>query len=181
MKVILKKDILKLGDQGEIVNVKNGYGRNFLIPQGLARLATEGAIREQEEMMRQASRKIAQRNEENEQLAADLEKLEVVVEVKVGEENRIFGTVTPTQVAVQLAKQGFDIDRRRIELDEDVKMLGVFTATVKLTSSISTQVKVRVEPMVDEAAALEAAEPIVDEVEAAEPEVDEVAEEDEEA
>lgn len=150
MKVILKKDVHKLGDEGQIVNVKNGYGRNFLIPQGLARLATDGAIREHEEMMRQASRRIAQRNEENQKLAEDLGKVEVVVEVKVGEENRIFGTVTPTQVAVQLAKQGFDIDRRRIEIIEEIKVLGVYAATVKLTSEISAEVKVRVEPMAEE-------------------------------
>ncbi len=150
MKVILKKDIHKLGDEGQIVNVKNGYGRNFLIPQGLARLATDGAIREHQEMMRQASRRIAQRTEENQKLAEDLGKLEITVEVKVGEENRIFGTVTPTQVAVQLAKQGFDIDRRRIEIAEEIKMLGVYSATVKLTSEISAEVKVHVEPMVEE-------------------------------
>ncbi len=150
MKVILKQDIPKLGDEGQIVTVKNGYGRNFLIPQGLAKLATEGAIREHEEMMRQASRRIAQRQEENEKLAADLEKVEVSVEVKVGEENRIFGTVTPTQVAVQLAKQGYEIDRRRIEMDEEIKVLGVYTASIKLTSEISTSVKVRVEPIKEE-------------------------------
>ena len=150
MKVILKKDIPKLGDEGQIVTVKNGYGRNFLIPQGLAKLATEGAIREHEEMMRQASRKIAQRREENEKLAADLEKVEVAVEVKVGEENRIFGTVTPTQVGIQLAKQGFEIDRRRIEINEEIKVLGVYSATVKLSSDITAQVKVRVEPMTEE-------------------------------
>ncbi|MFK7848144.1 MAG: 50S ribosomal protein L9 [Rhodothermales bacterium] len=150
MKVILKKDIHKLGDEGQIVTVKNGYGRNFLIPQGLARLATDGAIREHEEMMRQASRRIAQRNEENQKLAEDLGKVEVVVEVKVGEENRIFGTVTPTQVAVQLAKQGFDIDRRRIDIVEEIKVLGVYTASLKLTSEITAEVKVRVEPMVEE-------------------------------
>ena len=151
MKVILKQDIPKLGDEGQIVTVKNGYGRNFLIPKGLAKLATDGAIREHEEMMRQASRRIAQRKEENEKLAADLEKVEVAVEVKVGEENRIFGTVTPTQVAVQLAKQGYEIDRRRIEMDEEIKVLGVYTASIKLSSEISTTVKVRVEPIKEEA------------------------------
>ena len=150
MKVILKKDVPKLGDEGEIVTVKNGYGRNFLIPQGLAKLATDGAIREHDEMIRQASRKIAQRNEENQKLAEDLNKVEVVVDVKVGEENRIFGTVTPTQVAVQLARQGYEIDRRRIEINEEIKMLGVYTANIKLGSDISAQVKVRVESQADE-------------------------------
>ncbi len=100
--------------------------------------------------MRQASRKIAQRNEENEQLAKDLNKVEVIVEVKVGEENRIFGTVTPTQVAVQLTKQGFEIDRRNISLNEDIKMIGVYAATVRLSSDAIAQVKVRVEPTVVE-------------------------------
>lgn len=152
MKVILKKDVPKLGDEGEIVTVKNGYGRNYLIPQGLAKLATEGAIREHDEMVRQASRKIAQRKEENQKLADDLNKVEVVVEVKVGEENRIFGTVTPTQVGVQLAKQGYDIDRRRIEINEEIKVLGVYSANVKLSSDISAVVKVRVEPQTDESA-----------------------------
>lgn len=150
MKVILKKDVPKLGDEGEIVTVKNGYGRNYLIPQGFAKLATEGAIREHDEMIRQASRKIAQRKEENQKLAEDLNKVEVVVEVKVGEENRIFGTVTPTQVAVQLARQGYEIDRRRIEINEEIKMLGVYTANIKLSSDISAQVKVRVESQTDE-------------------------------
>ena len=150
MKVILKEDIPKLGDLGDIVTVKNGYGRNYLIPQKLAVQATPSAIREHEELMKQASRKLAKRKDELTVLAAELEKVEVAVQAKVGEENRIFGTVTPTQVAVQLGKQGFDIDRRRIDMVEEIKVIGVYTALIRLSSEISANVKVRVEPMEDE-------------------------------
>ncbi len=150
MKVILIQDVPNLGDEGTIVTVKNGFGRNYLIPQGLARLATPSAIKSQQEFLKQASRKIAKRKEEFATLVTELEKIEVVVEARVGEENRIFGTVTPTQVAVQLTKQGFEIDRRNISLNEDIKMIGVYAATVRLSSDAIAQVKVRVEPTVVE-------------------------------
>lgn len=149
MKVILIKDVPNLGDEGDVVAVKNGYGQNFLIPRGLARLATPSAIKAHEELLRQASRKIARRKDELTTLAAELENVEVIVEAKVGEENRIFGTVTPTQVAVQLAKQGFDIDRRYIEINEEIKMIGVYSATVKLSSEAIARVKLRVEPLTE--------------------------------
>lgn len=150
MKVILKEDIPSLGDEGDVVKVKDGYARNYLIPKKLAIQATPSALKAHEELMRQASRKLARRKEELEKLAAELENVEVTVEAKVGEEERIFGTVTPTQVGVQLAKQGFDIDRRRIEIEEEIKMLGVYTAVVRLSSEISAKVKVRVVPAEEE-------------------------------
>jgi large subunit ribosomal protein L9 len=150
MKVILIKDVPNLGDEGHVVTVKNGYGRNFLLPQGLARLATPSAVKAHNEFLRQASRKIAMRKDELSGLVKELEKVEVVVEAKVGEENRIFGTVTPTQVAVQLAKQGFEIDRRLIEINEEIKMIGIYSATVRLSSEAIAQVRVRVEPTTEE-------------------------------
>ena len=153
MKVILKEDIPNLGDLGDVVTVKDGYGRNYLIPKKLAVQATPNALKEHQELMRQASRKLARRKDELAQLAAELEKVEIVVEAKVGEEDRIFGTVTPTQVGIQLSKQGFDIDRRRIEITEEIKMLGVYSAVVRLSSEISASVKVRVEPESEEAEA----------------------------
>jgi large subunit ribosomal protein L9 len=146
MKVILLEDIEKLGAQGEIVSVKGGYGRNYLIPQKLARLATPMAIKAVEEERRQASRRLMKAKEDAEALAKQMEKLEVVVTAKVGEEDRIFGTVTPQQVALGLATQGITVDRRKVELDEDVRMIGVYTATVKLHPEVSAKVKVRVEP-----------------------------------
>jgi large subunit ribosomal protein L9 len=150
MKVILIKDVPNLGDEGHVVTVKNGYGRNFLIPQGLARLATPSAVKAHNEFLRQASRKIAMRKYELSGLGKELDMVEVVVEAKVGEEKRIFGTVTPTQVAVQLAKQGFEIDRRLIEINEEIKMIGIYSATVRLSSEAIAQVRVRVEPTTEE-------------------------------
>lgn len=150
MQVILLKEVEKLGEEGEIVSVKNGYGRNYLIPQGLARLATPGAIKAQKEEERQASRKRLQEKENAEQLAAEMANMELVVTAKVGEENRIFGTVTSQQVALQLATKGIQIDRRKIELDEDIKVIGVYTASVKLHPKVTATVKVRVEPTTDD-------------------------------
>ena len=150
MKVILLQDVPNLGDTGAVVNVKNGYGRNYLIPQGLAVLATAGEIKRIEEEHRQAANKLAAKRDELTALAEQLGKVEVVVQARVGEEDRIFGTVTPTQVAVQLDQQGFSVDKRRIKLAEEIKTTGVFTANVQLASDIIAAVKVRVDPLVTE-------------------------------
>lgn len=150
MKIILLKDVIGLGEQGDVVTVKDGYGRNFLIPRLLGVMATPGAVKAKAEERRQASRKIAKRKDEQLALVAQLEKTEVVVHSRVGEENRIFGTVTPTQVGIELTKQGFEIDRRLIELNEDIRMIGVYSATVRLSGDAIAQVKVRVEPLVEE-------------------------------
>lgn len=154
MKIILLQDVVGLGDQGDIVTVKNGYGRNYLIPRQLGVMATPSAVKAQNEELRQKSRKLAKRREEQLALIAQLENAEVVVTARVGEENRIFGTVTPTQVASELGKQGFQLDRRVIEMDEEIRHIGVYTATVRFNSELSAKVKVRVEPLVeaDEAA-----------------------------
>lgn len=144
MKLILLKDVDNLGEEGEIVTVKDGYGRNFLIPQRLARVASEGAVRHQKEIQRQRSRKLAKVREDAEAIKEQLEGTQVVIAAKTGEENRIFGTVTSQQIAVELSKQGFDIDRRDIDLDEDIRMIGVYNATVKIHRDISANVKVQV-------------------------------------
>jgi large subunit ribosomal protein L9 len=146
MKVILLQDVDNLGEEGEIVTVKPGFGRNFLIPQGQALIATKGAVKARHEEMRQQSRKRAQAKDDAVALKEQLEKTELVIEAKVGEENRIFGTVTSQQVAVKLALQGFNIDRRNIELNEDIRMVGVYTADVKVFSDVHAQVKVQVIP-----------------------------------
>jgi large subunit ribosomal protein L9 len=150
MKIILLQDVYGLGEQGDIVTVKNGYGRNFLIPRHLGAMATPSAIKAHAEERRQASRKIAKRKEEQQALVAQLEQTSVTVLARVGEENRIFGTVTPTQVAVELAKQGFELDRRLIELDEDIRTVGDYTATVRLSGDAAAKVKVKVEPLQEE-------------------------------
>lgn len=146
MKLILTQDVEKLGEAGDVVTVKDGFGRNYLIPRGLARLATAGAVRAHEEEVRQASRKLAKKKEGALEIARQLEQTEVLIPVKVGEENRIFGTVTAQQLAVELAKRGFEVDRRKIDLSEDIRMIGVYTAEVRIHPEVSAQVKIRVTP-----------------------------------
>ena len=146
MQVILLKEVDNLGDEGDIVDVKNGYGRNFLIPQGLALMATKGTIKAREEEQRQTARKKAQKKEDAQRVAKELENMEVVIAVRVGEENRIFGTVTPQQLAVELAQRGFDIDRRKIEFTEDIRVIGVYTAKVRVFPDVTANVKVQVIP-----------------------------------
>lgn len=144
MKLLLLKDVDKLGEEGDIVDVKDGYGRNYLIPQQKATMASKGIIRHHQEIERQRARKRAQAQENAEEIKKQLESTKVVIAAKVGEENRIFGTVTSQQLAVELSKQGFEIDRRDIELDEDIRMIGVYSATVKLHRDVAATVKVEV-------------------------------------
>ena len=146
MKVILLKNVDNLGEEGMIVNVKDGYGQNFLIPNGAARLATKTAIKAQLEERRQASRKLNKKKDDALALAKQMSSLEVVIFAKVGEESRIFGSVTAQHVVDGLAAQGITVDRRKVELDEDIRMLGVYTAKVKIHAGVIAEVKVRVEP-----------------------------------
>lgn len=146
MKVILLQHVDHLGDEGEIHEVADGYGRNYLIPQGKARMATEGAIRQVQEEDRQAARKRAQKKEDAEVVAQDLEDMQVVFTAKVGEEDRIFGTVTTQQIAVELANRGFDIDRRDIELSEEIRHIGTYTAMVQVHSDVTARLSVQVIP-----------------------------------
>ncbi len=144
MKLILLQDVDNLGEEGSVVTVKDGYGRNYLIPQRLARVASDGAIRHQKEIQRQRARKHAKVREDAEAIKEQLEGVQVVIAAKTGEENRIFGTVTSQQVAVELNKQGFEIDRRDVELEEEIRMIGVYTASVKIHREITASVKIQV-------------------------------------
>ncbi len=146
MKVILLSDLKNLGEEGEVVAVRAGYARNYLIPKGYARIATPGAVRARQDQLQQQMRKHAQERDNSELLRRELEKVVVRVEAKVGEEDRIFGTVTPQQVALGLAVQGFQIDRRTVSFSEDIRSLGVYTATIKLDTDIQAKVKVQVMP-----------------------------------
>ncbi|MCY3486933.1 MAG: 50S ribosomal protein L9 [Rhodothermaceae bacterium] len=147
MKVILLTDVPNLGNEGEVISVKNGYGRNWLIPQRLAQMATPGAVRAFEDQMRQQARRRAQERNNAEEIKNQLENAVVNIEAKVGEENRIFGTITSQQVALGLAVQGFNIDRRIITINEDIKVLGEYTATIKLHAEVHAQLSVHVVPV----------------------------------
>jgi large subunit ribosomal protein L9 len=146
MKVILTQNVDHLGEKGEIHEVADGYGRNYLIPQGMARMATDGAVKQLREEEKQAARKQAAAAEDAEELKKELEDMQVVFTAKVGEENRIFGTVTTQQIAVELSNRGFDIDRRNISLDEEIRVVGQYTAEIDLHPDVTAQLSIQVIP-----------------------------------
>jgi large subunit ribosomal protein L9 len=142
MKLILKQDVEKLGTAGDLVDVKPGYGRNYLIPQGKADLATPGAIRQFEHLKREAALRAELSVEAAKELAQQLEATSVTIPVTVGEDDKIHGTVTNIQVAEALEEREIIIDRRKISLDQDIKSLGEYTATIDLLGDLKPKVKV---------------------------------------
>jgi large subunit ribosomal protein L9 len=143
MQVILKDFVKGLGDKNDIVTVKNGYGRNYLIPQGLAVIATKSTIKMAEENIRQAAHKQAKIKEDAEVLAEKMNGLKLVIPAKAGSNGKIFGSVTTLQIARVLADRGFDIDKRKVSAP-DIKNLGEYTATVNLHKEVAVEVAVEV-------------------------------------
>lgn len=141
MKVILKEDVEKLGQAGELVDVKDGYGRNYLIPQAKAVLATKGAIAEVELMQKRAALKAELTVQEAKDLAKVLEATSLTISVTTGEDDKIHGTVTNVQIAEALQEREIFVDRRDISIDSDVKVLGEYTATVNLLGELKPTVK----------------------------------------
>ena len=142
MKVILRKEHEKLGQIGTLVEVKDGYARNFLIPKGIAYPATDGSMRALEEEKKQAARRLGKELKTSEKLAAELEKVSITLQMKVGEDEKLFGAVTSQMIADSLKEKGFDIDKRIIELEEPIKALGIYNVNVKLHANVSGKVKV---------------------------------------
>jgi len=137
MEIILKEDIENLGYKNDVVNVKNGYGRNFLIPNGLAVIATSSSKKMMEETLKQRAHKEAKLVEEAESMAEKLGKLSVQVQTKAGEKGKIFGSVNNIQVAKALKDAGFEIDRKNIIIDQEhIKELGKYEAKLKLYKHI---------------------------------------------
>ena len=132
----------KLGKIGDIVEVKNGYARNYLIPQSIAALATEKSekILQRERVINE--RRLGKQKKAAEQLAAELEKLSLTATVNVGEEDKVFGSVTSQMVADLLSKEGYEIDKRKILLDEPIKALGIYDVKIKLQSEVEGTVKI---------------------------------------
>ncbi|MDG1747818.1 MAG: 50S ribosomal protein L9 [Bacteroidia bacterium] len=143
MKVILKEDIKHVGLKDDVVEVKNGYGRNFLIPQGKAKLATDGALKMLAEDVRQREFKMDKLRKDAEALAEKVNGTTVSIKTKAGASGRIFGSITTLQIANALKEKGFDVDRRKIVTD-DIKELGTFPATVNLFKDISATVNLEV-------------------------------------
>lgn len=143
MKVILKDFVKGFGEKNDIVEVKNGYGRNYLIPQGLATIATPSAIKMAEENVRQAAHKQAKIKEDAQAMADKLEGLKLTVPTKAGSNGKIFGSVTTIQLAQSLAERGFDVDKRKISAP-DMKNLGEYKATISLHKEVSVELNVDV-------------------------------------
>ena len=137
MEVILKKNVDKLGYANEIVSVKPGYGRNFLIPQGYAILATASAKKAHEEIMRQKAHKETKMVTEAQEMAAKLVDLKISIFTKAGEKGKIFGSVNTVQLSEALKKEGFEIDRRSISIkNEPIKEVGSYTAEANLFKGV---------------------------------------------
>jgi large subunit ribosomal protein L9 len=146
MKIILRKDHELLGNAGELLDVKDGYARNYLIPHGIATAASPSNIKAYEETRRQQSRKIEKEKEDARKVAAQLEGTEVRVQVKAGEEDKVFGSVTSQMIYDALVEKGFNtIDKKKIVLKESIKTLGEHSVNVRLYSEVSANLKVVVE------------------------------------
>ncbi|MFN5441631.1 MAG: 50S ribosomal protein L9, partial [Flavobacteriia bacterium] len=145
MEVILKKNVDKLGYANEVVTVKPGYGRNFLIPQGYAVLATASAKKAHEEIMRQKSHKESKMLAEAQEVAAKLADVTLSIATKAGENGKIFGSVNTVQIAEALREAGFDIDRKSLKIkDEPIRDLGTFEAEANLYKGVKQTFKIEV-------------------------------------
>ncbi len=141
MKVILRQDVPDLGKAGQVLEVKTGYGRNYLIPRNLAISATKANLKAIGEIDKQNQVRERKRKRSAEQLKDKLEKLSLTIEVLVGEEDKIFGSVTSQNVAELLNAQGYVIDKRNVLLDDPIKSLGVYTVPVKVEKDVVANVK----------------------------------------
>jgi large subunit ribosomal protein L9 len=150
MEVVLKKDHEKLGKAMDVVNVKDGYARNFLIPQGIAVVATEGNRKAVAESKKLSEKREDKKLKEARVQAKKIEKIPCTIKVKVGEEDKLFGSVTTQEIADFLTKEGFAVEKRDIELEEPIKQLGVYTVKVNLYKDEYAKLKVWV--VKDEAA-----------------------------
>lgn len=140
MQVILKEDIFNLGFKDEVVTVKPGYGRNYLIPQGKAIMATPSAIKMLEENLRQRAHKLEKIKADAQALGAKLEGVSLTIGAKASATGKIFGSVTNIQVAEELAKQGLEVDRKSIYIKDAVKELGSYKAIARLHKEVSVEI-----------------------------------------
>jgi len=140
MEIILKHDIKHLGEKDDVVVVKPGYGRNYLIPQGLATLATPSAKKVLAENIKQAQFKQEKIKKDATELATKLEAIKLTIGAKAGETGKIFGKVNSIQIADALKAQGFDVDRRRITFETEPKLVGEYIANLNLHKEVKVQV-----------------------------------------
>ncbi|MEK6649919.1 MAG: 50S ribosomal protein L9 [Bacteroidota bacterium] len=142
MKIILRQDYSQLGKIGDVKDVKDGFARNFLIPRDIAYEATPSALRMLEEERKRTGRRQEKERASAEHLAAQLEKISVTLSVKVGEDDKLFGSVTSQMIADALAEKSITLDKRQIELEDTIKSLGIYDVPVKLSAGVTGKIKV---------------------------------------
>lgn len=146
MKIILTDYVPNLGESHDVVEVKPGYANNYLLPKGLARIATPSALKDIREAERQAAHKRQKELEEAQEKAIQLEEMSLKIEMLVGDNGYIFGSVTPTQLANAIREQGIEVDRRRVKILDDVREVGNFNAEVELHKEVKQPIKFDVVP-----------------------------------
>tara|TARA_Y100001970_G_scaffold194279_1_gene236209 strand:- start:1931 stop:2374 length:444 start_codon:yes stop_codon:yes gene_type:complete len=144
MKVILMSNVENLGESGDIVSVKPGYARNMLIPMGLALRASKRNIAVATEQKKVASEKVKRENQAMEILAKKLGKVEITIEVKVGDEEKMFGSITNKDIVRELIDKGFKVDKNQISINEPIKALGIYHITINVAKDITSDVKLYV-------------------------------------
>ncbi len=144
VKVILRQDLEKVGEAGEVVSVRPGFARNYLLPQGFAYEATAGNLKRLEDERRRAEDAAKRDLLEAKRRASALEDLQLTFEARAGEESKLFGSITSADIADRLNEQGldFEVDRREIDLEEPIKSLGVYSVAVKLHADVRPEVKI---------------------------------------
>ena len=142
MQVILRDRLENLGNAGDVVSVKPGYARNFLIPKGLAFEATDSNVRRIEREKAQSTKRASDELTAARERAAAFEGLSVTFNARAGEEGKLFGSITNADIAEKLAEQGMEVDRKQIQLDEPIKALGVFSVPIRLHSEVRPELKV---------------------------------------
>ncbi len=142
MQVILREQLENLGDAGEVVDVKPGYARNYLIPKGLAYEASAANIRRLDNERARAQRHAADQLTAARQRAGSIEGISLTFHARAAQEGRLFGSITAADIAERLAEQGIEVERRQIELEEPIKSLGVFSVPIRLHSEVRPEIKV---------------------------------------
>ena len=144
MQVILKKDVQNIGEAGDLVTVKDGYARNFLIPKNFAEVATEGALKNREQNIARIKAKQEKLHQEALAKAAEIEKLgQIELSAKAGESGKLFGTITTKKLCEELKeKANIEVDRKTVSLNAPINKIGEFTMLIKLTSKVKTELKV---------------------------------------
>ncbi len=145
MQIILKKDVQNLGEAGDLINVKDGYARNFLLPQKFAEVATEGALKNREQNLARIKAKQEKLHQQALEKAKEIEKIaSLELSAKAGESGKLFGTITTKKLAEELAAKGIEVDRKNITVNAPINKVGEYKLLIKLTSKVKTELAINV-------------------------------------